>query len=72
MDIDGVGTIAFPLPEFQARQIIANAEQAPYGRGEATLIDTSVRKVWQIAPEKVHLGGEAWAGVLESILNLKT
>ena len=28
-----------------------------YGQGEATLIDTEVRRTWQIDPERVQIGG---------------
>ncbi len=46
--VDGVGPIALPLLPLQAEQLKAVAEQAPYGRGTATLIDTAVRNTWQI------------------------
>ena len=44
------------------------ATRAPYGRGEETLLDESVRKVWQLPPEKVRLGGKSWAASFENIL----
>ncbi len=68
LDIDGVGTVAFPVPDLQAREIIRHATQAPYGRGEQTLTDPKVRKVWQIAPEKFRLGGITWPETLGTIL----
>ena len=43
LEVDGVGVISFPVPETQIRQLIAQAERAPYGRGEETILDTSVR-----------------------------
>ena len=59
--IEGVGVISFPVPQDQAREMIAQAaERAPYGKGEKTLVDETVRKVWQIAPGKIKLGGKAW------------
>jgi hypothetical protein len=42
---------------------------APYGRGEETIVDTSVRNVWQIAPGKVKIGGKSWATNFENILS---
>jgi len=45
-----VGIIAFPLMPAQAQALIAVAERAPYGRGSETLVDTGVRRSWQIAP----------------------
>jgi hypothetical protein len=68
LDVVGVGTISFPVPEFQAREIIRQSERAPYGRGEQTVVDTTVRKVWQIAPQKMRLSGTAWVETFKTIL----
>jgi len=68
LEIQGVGVVSFPLPDAQAKDIIRRAEQAPYGRGELTLVDPAVRKVWQIAPGKLKLTGAAWAQTLYTIL----
>jgi hypothetical protein len=72
LDIDGVGTVSFPIPPSQAREIIGQSTQAPYGKGDQTLIDTQVRKVWQVASEKIHLGGSTWTATLETILRRVT
>lgn len=68
MTVDGVGAIALPLLQGQAEQLIAIAEQAPYGRGEQTLIDTEVRRTWQISPEKIQMSGRHWVGTLQAIV----
>ena len=47
LDVTGVGRIALPLLPVQAEQLVAIAEQAPYGRGHETLVDTEVRRTWQ-------------------------
>ena len=60
LEVDGVGEIALPLLPVQAEQIIANAEQAPYGRGSETLVDTAVRRTWQVDAARVHLSGRRW------------
>jgi hypothetical protein len=69
VEVDGTGVLSFPLPEAQVRDLIAQASLAPYGRGEETLLDTSVRKVWQITPDKVRIGGKSWPQTFESILS---
>ena len=69
VSIDGVGQLAFPLQATQARQIAKVAEQAPYGKGEKTLVDTKVRRVKQISPGKFSIGGKAWDDTLDSILS---
>ena len=68
LEVDGVGVISFPVPETQVRQLIERAERAPYGRGEEAIVDTSVRKVWQLPPAKVRLGGKSWAGSFQNLV----
>jgi 2OG-Fe(II) oxygenase superfamily len=70
LSVDGVGPIALPLLPAQAAQLVAAAERAPYGRGPDTIVDTSVRNTWQIAPEHVRIGGRHWPRTLETILGL--
>lgn len=67
--VDGVGTVALPLLPQQAAELAAVAEQAPYGRGPDTLVDTEVRRTWQIGAERVHIGGRHWAANLETIVS---
>jgi len=66
--VDNVGPVALPLLPAQAAQLAAVAEPAPYGRGEQTLVDPSVRCSWQITPQQVHLGGRGWSATLDAIL----
>ena len=61
LEVDGVGVIALPLLPVQAAELIAVAERAPYGRGADTLIDTDVRRTWQISAGRVYIGGKHWA-----------
>jgi len=69
LSVEGVGQLSFPVPASQARDLIAAAaERAPYGRGDQTLVDESVRKVWQIAPEKISLEGKGWASRFEELV----
>src|SRR5580658_10985978 len=68
LEVQGVGTVALPLLPLQAKQLAAVAEQAPYGRGQDTLVDTAVRRTWQIGPDKVRIQGRHWPRTLEAIL----
>ena len=68
LQVDGVGPIALPLLQVQAEQLIAVAEAAPYGRGQETLIDPSVRRTWQIAPDRVRIRGRHWQQTLDAIV----
>ena len=68
VEVVGVGLLSFPIPTAQAEAIAGQATRAPYGRGGKTIVDTSVRNVWQIAPSDVKIGGKSWAASLEGIL----
>ena len=69
LDVDGVGRIALPLLPFQAEELIALAERDPFGRGEETVIDTDVRRTWQLASDQVQIGGKHWQQTLDHILD---
>ena len=55
LEVDGVGPIALPFLPVQAEQLIALAERAPFGRGENTLVDTDVRRTWQLGADRVRV-----------------
>ncbi len=66
--VEGIGPIALPLLPAQAAQLIAAAERAPYGRGADTLVDTSVRRTWQISVDRVRVRGRHWPAMLDGIV----
>jgi len=68
LEVDGFGVVALPLLPAPAAQLIAVAERAPYGRGVDTLVDTDVRRTWQIGAERVRIGGKHWARTLEAMV----
>ena len=68
VEVEGVGVLSFPVPPAQIAALIQQATRAPYGRGEATILDESVRKVWQLSPDKVRLSGKSWPVSFESIV----
>ncbi len=68
LKVDGVGLLAFPVPDVQVRALIEVAERAPYGKGPETLVDTSVRDCRQIDAARVRLGGRAWPETFSEIL----
>src|SRR5205807_836569 len=62
-----VGRIAFPVLPAQVDGLVAIAEAAPYGRGEATVVDRDVRRTWQIDSRKVRIGGRHWDETLAKL-----
>lgn len=69
VDVDGVGLLSFPVAASQVGALIEAAERAPYGKGSATLVDTSVRDCWQVDAARLRIGGRAWPETFATILN---
>ena len=53
--VNGVGCIALPLLAPQATQLKGVCEQAPFGRGERTLVDKTIRNALQLSPDQFQL-----------------
>ena len=68
VEVEGVGVLSFPVPSAQIAELVQHATRAPYGRGKETILDESVRKVWQLPAEKVRLSGKSWAANFDNIL----
>ena len=66
--VEGVDRLSFPIPAAQVQQLVAQAVRAPFGRGEETVTDLSVRKVWQLSPKTVAITGEHWNAAMTEIL----
>src|SRR5437879_5861628 len=60
VEVEGFGVLSFPVPSAQIDLLVKKATRAPYGRGAETILDESVRKVWQLPAEKVRLSGKSW------------
>ena len=68
--VKGAGDLSFPVPKAQIDALIDVAEQAPYGKGTETLMDTSVRDCWQIDSAQVRLSGNKWRDTFENIMHV--
>ena len=68
IEVEGVGPIALPLLAAQAKQLIKAATRAPFGRGAETVVDTNVRRTWQIDANQVSIGGKHWPKTLDDIV----
>ena len=44
--VEGYGELRLPLTAAMAKKLIAHGEPAPFGKGEETLLDTTVRHTW--------------------------
>ena len=67
LEVDRVGAIRLPLDGAQARKLIKQCSQAPYGKGTETLVDTDVRRVWELDPARFKLKNPKWNDLVSSI-----
>ena len=58
--VKGIGSLGSPISAADAKRLIDHAKQAPYGRGEQTIVDTNVRRVWQMEPSQFELQNSEW------------
>ncbi|KAI9103050.1 hypothetical protein DFS34DRAFT_646430 [Phlyctochytrium arcticum] len=62
-----VGIIPFPLTEVYARKLIDKARLAPFGKGEETVVDTSIRNTWELDASRFDfLGNEKWVKIINA------
>ena len=60
--------LGLPLCEAQAKHLIEVASRAPFGRGEQTIVDTSVCSTWQLNPTQFSITNPQWEKKLQLIL----
>lgn len=58
LEVEGVGRVSVPLKRGIAKSLTAACRIAPYGKGTETLVDTQVRKTFELDPQKFRLGDE--------------
>lgn len=61
-------TLSYPLPISQCVELISIASQAPFGKGEQTLIDRAVRNTWQINADKISIDDVTLSMINRTIL----
>ena len=69
LEVKGVGSIGSPTSPADAKRLIAKATQAPYGRGEETIVDKKVRRVWQIEPSSLAFRNAEWNAHITAIVD---
>ncbi|KAL9064882.1 MAG: hypothetical protein Q9161_008585 [Pseudevernia consocians] len=65
--VHNVGSIGFPLQEEQAKAIVGACHRAPFGQGDRTVVDESVRKTWQLNPDQFELRNPRWPSVVRKV-----
>src|SRR4051812_32968201 len=65
LEVEGLGPVGLPLNAGQAKELKKHCHQAPYGKGEETLVDTKVRRVWRMEPDRFSLTNPDWKRFIE-------
>jgi 2OG-Fe(II) oxygenase superfamily len=60
LEVAGLGPIGLPLTVQQAEELKTHCDQAPHGKGTQTVVDTSVRRVWRMGPDRFSLTNPDW------------
>jgi len=68
LEVERIGNVGVPVSAVDAKRLIKQAAQAPYGRGEETIVDTNVRRVWQLEPGQFELRNAAWDKFVDGIV----
>jgi predicted 2-oxoglutarate/Fe(II)-dependent dioxygenase YbiX len=68
LEVNGVGSIGLPLSAEQAIQLREQCEQAGYGKGEQTIVNTQVRRVWRMTPDRFELTNPEWTDTVSNIV----
>jgi len=68
LEIAGVGPVKLPLKPTQAKSLIAAARVAPFGKGTQTLVDTKVRKTFEIDASQITLSA-AWKQAITEVVS---
>jgi len=69
IEVQGIGPLALPVPDAQARQLCKLGRPARYGQGEQTLTDPKVRDTWEIPKSRVKLDKRRWNRTLLPVLD---
>lgn len=68
LSVKGIGMISLPLQDEDiAKKLVNVASQSPFGKGPDTLMDTSVRKSWQIEPDKVSFANPSFEESIQTL-----
>jgi hypothetical protein len=68
LHVTGLGIIPLPLSEHDAKAIIGISTRAPFGKKEQTLVDTTVRKTWELNSSEFEFRNPAWKTYFEQLV----
>jgi 2OG-Fe(II) oxygenase superfamily len=69
LDVDGIGAIKLPLKPAMVKQLVAQCQVAPYGKGTKTLVDKNVRNTFELDPKQFRLSAP-WNSAIADVTRL--
>jgi hypothetical protein len=60
--------VGLPLVSRDAKAISKICKQSPFGKGTDTIIDTWVKKTWELDPSEFECQNPAWTRFVESLV----
>lgn len=58
IEVDNVGALKLPLKPKAVKSLLEQCQLAPFGKGTKTLVDTKVRKTFELSPERFRLSDQ--------------
>lgn len=68
LQIRGMDEIGFPINATQIKALIKIAHQAPFGKGSETVLDKTVRSVWEIDADQIKFVNKKWGEFVDGIV----
>lgn len=68
LDIEGFGPVGIPLGNGAAQALAAQCNQAPFGKGERTIVDTTIRDTWELEPSKFTIKNPSWENFIAKMV----
>ncbi|KAL0565075.1 hypothetical protein V5O48_016954, partial [Marasmius crinis-equi] len=69
LSLEGLGMVGLPLSQREARVVIENSIQAPFGQGERTVVDREVRDTWEMDASKVQFKQAGWKPFMARVVS---
>ena len=66
LSVHGVGPVKLPLSPKQAKELIEVGRVAPFGKGTKTLVDTKVRKTFELDASQIELS-DSWNAMIAGL-----
>ncbi len=66
--VNGMEGIGFPISPSQIKEMMQVAHRASFGKGQETVLDTTVRSAWEIDANNIELRNKDWSVFIDNIL----